>query len=234
MVVGDTLYCTFELEGPVSAVDAATGELLRVYENTSPTQEVAFDEGILFLNVGDRFSSASYNIVKLKGKPFVEGADPSQPFYGGGFKEGYAPEVRDKKIPISSILAIEPRTGKQLWAIRDISNYTAGSLAIKGNYAVYQAGNGLFCVNAKTGKSIWAKEKKIVNAVGRDSGTPGTTPNTVVITEDKVFARRIHTDSEGLCDCKEHPTCLRSAGRQTTLADAGRRELSSLLRHLLR
>jgi len=187
-VVGDTLYCTFELEGPLSAVDAATGEVLKVYENTSPTQEVAYDEGILFLNVGDRFATSAYNIVKTKGKPFVEGADPSQPFFGGGFKEGYDPEIKDKESPVSAILAIDPETGKQLWAVRDISNYTGGSLAIKGDYAVYQAANGLFCINAKTGESIWAKEKEIVNALGHDSLTPGTTPNTVVITDDKVFA----------------------------------------------
>ena len=111
-VVGDTLYCTLELEGPVSAVDAATGEVLKVYENTSPTQEVAYDQGILFLNVGDRFNSSAYNIVKLKGQPFVEGVDPSQPFYGGGFKEGYAPEIKDKENPVSAILAIDPKTGK--------------------------------------------------------------------------------------------------------------------------
>ncbi|MFC1633484.1 PQQ-binding-like beta-propeller repeat protein [Planctomycetota bacterium] len=187
-VVGDTLFCTLQLEGPTSAVDAATGEILKVYENTSPTQEVAYDRGILFLNVGDRFNTSAYNIVKLKGRPFVEGVDPAGPFHGAGFKEGYAPEIKDKANPISAILAIDPATGKELWAIRDIANYTAGSLAIKGDYAVYQAANGLFCVHSRTGKRIWAKEKSIVNAVGHDSLTPGTTPNTVVITDDKVFA----------------------------------------------
>jgi outer membrane protein assembly factor BamB len=187
-VVGDTLYCTLQLEGPTSALDTATGEILRIYENTSPTQEVAYDQGILFLNVGDRFNTSAYNIVKLKGKPFVEGVDPGGPFHGSGFKEGYAPEIKDKANPISAILAIDPRTGKELWAIRDIVNYTAASLSVKGDYAVYQAADGLFCVNSKTGKRIWAKEKPIVNAVGHDSLTPGTTPNTVVITDDKVFA----------------------------------------------
>ncbi|MHC4631236.1 MAG: outer membrane protein assembly factor BamB family protein, partial [Planctomycetota bacterium] len=187
-VVGDTLYCTLQLEGPTSAVDAATGEILTVYENTSPTQEVAYDQGILFLNVGDRFNTSAYNIVKLKGRPFVEGVDPGGPFHGAGFKEGYAPEIKDKANPISAILAIDPMTGKELWAIRDIANYTAASLSVKGNYAVYQAANGLFCVHSRTGKRIWAKEKSIVNAVGHDSLTPGTTSNTVVITDDKVFA----------------------------------------------
>ncbi|MFZ5829486.1 MAG: PQQ-binding-like beta-propeller repeat protein [Planctomycetota bacterium] len=187
-VVDDTLYCTLELEGPLSALDAATGEVLKVYENTSPTQEVAYDDGILFLNVGDRFSSAAYNIVKLKGQPFVEGIDPDGPFFGGGFKDGYAPEIKDKEDPISAIVAVDPESGRQLWAVRDIHNYTAGSLAVQGDYAVYQAANGLFCIHAKTGTRLWANEKEIVNSRGHDSLTPGTTPNTVVIGGDKVFA----------------------------------------------
>jgi len=113
-VVGDTLYCTLQLEGPTSAVDAATGEVLEVYENTNPTQEVAYDQGIFFLNVGDRFNTSAYNIVKLKGRPFVEGVDPAGPFHGAGFKEGYAPEIKDKANPVSAILAIDPTTGLSL------------------------------------------------------------------------------------------------------------------------
>ncbi len=187
-VVGDTLYCTLELEGPVSALDAATGEVLKTYENTKPTQEVAYDQGILFLNCGDRFNTSAYNIVKLKGKPFVEGVAPSGPFYGAGFKDGYAPEIKDKANPVSAIVAVDPTTGNELWAIRNIVNYTAASLAIKGDYAVYQTANGLFCVDSKTGQKVWSQKKSIANAVGHDSRTPGTLPNTVVITDDKVFA----------------------------------------------
>ncbi len=187
-VVGDTLYCTLELEGPASALDAATGETLKVFEHTAPTQEVAYDQGILFLNVGDRFNTAAYNIVKLKGRPFVRGVDPNGPFHGAGFKEGYAPEIKDKANPISAILALDPQTGQELWAIRDIANYTAGSLSIKGDYAVYQAAAGLFCINPRTGERMWARETSVINAVGHDSLTPGTTPNTVVLAGGKVFA----------------------------------------------
>ena len=187
-VVGDTLYCTLELEGPVTALDAATGATLRTYENAKPAQEVAFHQGVLYLNVGDRFSTSAYDIVKLKGKPFVQGVDPSGPFHGAGFRRGYAPEVKEKLNPISAIVAIDPNTGEELWSVKNIANYTAGSLSIKGNYAVYQAADGLFCVNSKTGENIWTHKKPIVNAVGHDSNTPGTMPNTVVMTDDKVFA----------------------------------------------
>lgn len=188
VVVGDKLYCTLELQGPLSELDAATGELLRTFDVDAPVQEVAYDQGILFLNVGDRFNTAAYNIVKLKDKPFVEGVDPEEPFYGGGFRRGYAPEIPDKPNPISAIVAVDLATGSQLWAIRDIDTYTAGSLSVKGDRAVYQAANGLFCVDSRTGTEIWRNEKQIVNSVGHDSHTPGTTPNTVVITEDKVLA----------------------------------------------
>ncbi|MHC4205828.1 MAG: outer membrane protein assembly factor BamB family protein, partial [Planctomycetota bacterium] len=201
-VAGDILYCTLQLEGPVSALDAATGEILKTYENTNPTQEVAYDQGILYLNVGERFNSSAYNIVKLKDRPFVEGVDPDGPFHGAGFKEGYAPQIKDNANPISAILAVDPARGKEMWAIRDITTYTAGSLSIKGDYAVYQAANGLFCVNSKTGKRIWAKEKSIVNAVGHDSLTPGTTPNTVVITDDYVFAVESSRQRKKLANAK--------------------------------
>lgn len=187
-VAGDTLYCTLQLEGPLSALDAATGETIKVYEDVGPVQEVAFDQGIVYLNVGDRFPSAAYNIVKTKGANFVQGADPSEPFYGGGFRAGYDPEIKDKANPVSAMVALDPKTGKQLWAVRGVTNYTAATLAIKGDYAVYQTARGLCCVNAKTGQSVWTKAKAIASPVGHDSLTPGTLPNTVVLTDDKVFA----------------------------------------------
>ena len=62
----DILYCTPVLEGPLAALDAATGETVRIYEGISPVQEVAYDQGILFVNVGERFNSAAYNITDKK------------------------------------------------------------------------------------------------------------------------------------------------------------------------
>jgi len=177
--VGDTLYCTLELEGPASAVDAATGDVLKVYENTSPTQEVAYDQSILFLNVGDRFPSAAYNIVKLKGRPFVQGADPTEPFHGGGFRRGYAPEIKDKANPVSAILAIDPKTGKQLWAVRDIRSYTAGSLSVKGARAVYQSTPIRWTTAGNSGKRRSGGTTSLppTSATSRGPcGSAGTTP----------------------------------------------------------
>ena len=55
VATNDVLYCTPMLEGPLAALDAATGKILKTYEGISPVQEVAYDQGILFVNVGERF-----------------------------------------------------------------------------------------------------------------------------------------------------------------------------------
>ncbi len=184
---GDVLYCTLEIEGNVSAVDAATGKVLKTYDNTGPCQEVAFDDGLLYLNVGDRFKSAAYNIVKTKGKDYGKGT-PSEPFAGSGFRKGYAPEIKDKDKPRSVIMAVDPETGRAVWKTGELNHYTGASLAIKEGRAVYQTSEGLFCVDAKTGKEIWSKRKPIANPGGHDSNTPGTLPNTVILAGGKVFA----------------------------------------------
>ncbi|UCF15828.1 MAG: methyltransferase domain-containing protein, partial [Phycisphaerales bacterium] len=62
--IGDTVYCTPGLDAPVKAFDAATGKVIRTYEGTRLTQEFAYDQGILFVVIGDRMNSARYNIVK--------------------------------------------------------------------------------------------------------------------------------------------------------------------------
>ena len=181
----DILYCTPVLEGPLAALDAATGKTLRTYEDIAPVQEVAYDAGILFVNVGDRFSSAAYNQTNKKGS-FI--GTPGEPFNGAGFRRGYAPEIEDKMTPISAIVAVDPKDGRQLWKTRELKNYTGASFSVKGDHAVYQTAEGMFCLNSKTGEELWSLEKAITNQRGHDSGTPGTMPGTVIITDDKAFA----------------------------------------------
>jgi len=185
VATGDVLYCTPVLEGPLAALDAATGETLKTYD-VSPVQEVAHDDGILFVNAGERFNSAAYHQTAKKSSG--PKGTPGEPFFGGGFRRGYAPEIKDKPVSSSVIIALDPRSGKELWKTDNLVQYTAGSFAVKGENAVYQTKEGLFCIDPKTGKSRWTVKKPIRNPVGSDSRTPGSTPNTVVVTGDKVFA----------------------------------------------
>jgi len=188
----DILYCTPVLEGPLAALDAATGETIKTYEGISPVQEVAYDRGILFVNVGERFNSAAYHLTakKSSGPRGTEG----EPFHGGGFRKGYAPEIKDKTVSSSVIIALDPKSGKQLWKTENLAQYTAASFAVKGQNAIYQTQEGMFCIDPRTGSERWAVKKTIGNPTGHDSRTPGTVPNTVIITDDKAFA----VESKGL------------------------------------
>jgi len=182
----DVLYCTPVLEGPLAALDAATGETLRTYDDLTPVQEVAYDQGILFINVGERFNAAAYNQTHKKSNG--TGGTPGEPFNGSGFRRGYAPEIKDKATPTSVIVAIDPTSGRELWRTKSLTNYTGASFAVKGDAAVYQTSEGLFCVNPKTGQPLWDVKTQVANIAGHDSHTPGTMPNTVIITEDNALA----------------------------------------------
>jgi outer membrane protein assembly factor BamB len=52
VAVGDTVYVTEGLAGPVLAIDGATGETIRQYKGTERTEEILVDNGVLYLVVG--------------------------------------------------------------------------------------------------------------------------------------------------------------------------------------
>ena len=182
--IGDTVYCTPGLAAPLTALDAATGKTLKTYKGTERTQEFAFDQGVLYLVMGDRMNSARYNIVKTqasKGRS-LGGADPKAPFDGTGFRGAYAPETPDIADPTCEIAAIEAKSGKELWRTGKLHGYTGCSLAVRGQAAVYQTSRGLSCLDRKTGKTRWSVEKPI-------QGGDGTEANTVVLTDRAVYAK---------------------------------------------
>jgi len=188
VAVGERVYCTPGLERPVTAFDAATGEVVKTYRGTEKTQEFAYDRGVLYLVVGDRMNSARYNIVKKQASKGTSlgGSDPKAPFDGTGFRGSYAPETRDKEDPVCAIVAVDADTGRELWRTRAIHSYTACTLAVRGRYAVYQAKSGLFCLDRETGGRKWSVDKPIQS---RD----GTEANTLVLSDDTVYAQEGNT-----------------------------------------
>ena len=182
--VGDTVYCTPGLEAPLTALDAATGKVMRTYRGTERTQEFAYDRGVLYLVIGDRMNAARYNIVKPEAWRGwnLGGSDPKAPFGGTGWRGAYAPETPNKPDTVCAIAAVDPESGRTRWRIDDIHGYTGGSLAVRGGYAVYQTAGGLVCLDAATGKTRWRVEKRV-------GGGDGTSPNTVVLGKDAVYAQ---------------------------------------------
>ncbi len=184
VAAGDTVFCTPGIDEPITAFDAATGEILRTIKGTEKTQEFKYLDGILYASIGDPMNADRYNIVKDgAGKGRNLGAsDPEAPFGGTGFRGRYAPERTNRDQTVCAIVAVNAETGRELWRIKGVKNYTACSLAIKDNRAVYQTAGGIFCFDPTTGDPVWSVEKEIRTGDGTDA-------NTVIITDRYVYSK---------------------------------------------
>jgi len=184
VAIGDTVYCTPGLNTPLTALDAATGRTLKEYEETERTQEFVFHNGILYVMVGDRMHFSSYRGAQTANKRQAakSGEKASgNAFRGDGFPlSAYNPQTRNAANPTSVIVAIDAKTGRELWRSGKIDRYTGCTMALKGDKLVYQSAHGVFCLDARSGKENWAVEKEIAYGVGNR-------PNTLVLSADAVY-----------------------------------------------
>ncbi len=131
VAVGDTVYVTEGLAGPVLAIDGATGEMIRQYKGTERTEEILVDNGVLYLVVGTSERDRR----------------------GGGLYERNEPKPTDFRF----ITAIDAESGRQLWR-KDFSNaefVLPLSLTVKGPNVYYQNVAGVTCLNAADGEQKW-------------------------------------------------------------------------------
>ena len=130
VAVDDRVYATLGYGKPLKALDAATGEPLRTYEDTEGVEEVIYDGGVLYLAMGER-----------------ETLDPSVTA-----QRRATPAPRDKAIK-----AIKADTGEVLWSKRDASTKEAlpMTLCVSGGRAYYHDLEGVVCLDADTGEEVW-------------------------------------------------------------------------------
>ena len=109
VAVGDRVYVTPSLQGPVVALDAATGQSVRDYAGTEYTEEILAADGTLYLVVGTSEENRRGGQLSPHGEPAA-----------AGFR---------------FITAIEAATGKALWKVtfsKDESLLPL-TLAVKGS-----------------------------------------------------------------------------------------------------
>jgi len=196
VAIGETVYCTPGLTAPVTALDAAIGEVVRQYEGTEGTQEFVFHDERLYVVVGDRMHFFSYRGAQTAAKakrrgqgarkkpPVVEASETvsGNAFRGDGFPlNAYNPQTRNAENPTCVIVAIDAKTGKEAWRTGDLDRYVGCTMALKGDRLVYQTAHGVFCLNAETGTENWAVKKDITYGVGNR-------PNTLVLSDEAVYS----------------------------------------------
>ena len=188
--IGNTVYCTPGLNAPLTALDAATGKTLQEYKGTQGTQEFVFHDGKLYAMVGDRMHFFSYKgtqaaaTKKNKRKAAAEsvGTISVNAFNGDGFAlSAYNPQTRNAANPTSVIVAIDAKTGRELWRSGKIDRYTGCTMALKSDKLVYQSTHGVFCLDAQSGEKKWSVEKEIPYGVG-------SMPNSLVLSADAVYS----------------------------------------------
>ena len=131
VAAGETVYVTPGFTRPVVALDGATGETLRRYQGTERTEEILFDDGVLYLVVGTSEANRRGGGLYLRGEP-----EPTDFRY---------------------VTAMDADSGKSLWR----SDSTRGeyilplTLAVKGPRVYYQSTAGIVCLDARSGKPVW-------------------------------------------------------------------------------
>ena len=168
VAVGDRVYVTLGLLSPLSVVDAATGEILKVYDRTQGTEEVICHEGILLLAVRsvteERIAELAKwaELVGMKDSP-VDTRDSAEPLV----KRLRASEGKGEM----AVLALDADSGRVLWekAGPNVSGLRTYSLCAEGNRVFYQSGRDVTCLDLKTGRELWSASSAPLHLVWGDS-----------------------------------------------------------------
>ncbi|MFZ5830201.1 MAG: PQQ-binding-like beta-propeller repeat protein [Planctomycetota bacterium] len=130
VAIDDKVYVTLGLEAPVSVLNAATGETIRVLDGTAKTEEIIYSDGTLFLLINDN--------------PFRQPARPQELVYD--YQEGPR-----------RIAAYDAATGKQLWNAPQ-PNVLPGTLVADDKQVVLADGERIVSLDRKSGKKLWQSD----------------------------------------------------------------------------
>ncbi len=166
VAVGDTVYVTLDLDAPLTALDAATGETIRTYEGTKATEEIIYCDGVLFLVVRPggpestmhRRAYESLNDVRSHRRQWQ-----------------WQPEPR-------VLVALDAETGGTIWQAR--TPLAQATLAVDGRSAYFYDGEKVVCLDRASGQPRWKSEP----LASRPLNHTGYTPNLVVYKDVVLFA----------------------------------------------
>jgi len=131
VAVGDTVYVTLGLDAPVTALDAATGEVLRVYAGTEYAEEILAADGMLYLAVG---TSESERV-------------------GLGLSARNEPEASRFRF----IAAVRADSGELFWKKEFTRNeqLLPLTLTVAGQSVFYQSTLKVARLDARSGQELW-------------------------------------------------------------------------------
>jgi outer membrane protein assembly factor BamB len=154
---GDRVYVTLGLHAPLTAVDAATGQIVRSYEDTRGAEEVILHDGVLLSMIR---SVTAERIAELDQwdqwakswgfpQPDLNTRDTAERLV----KRLRSIEATGRK----SILAFDADSGRVLWRKNpaEIEGYRDMSLRAAGDRVLYQKGQQIICADLRSGDEHW-------------------------------------------------------------------------------
>ncbi|MBI4658653.1 MAG: PQQ-binding-like beta-propeller repeat protein [Verrucomicrobia bacterium] len=139
VAIKDSVYVTLSINAPVSCLDAATGDLVRVYESTKGAEEI--------LVVGD--------VVYALINPELWVLTDFVPRYNTGDQKRVETEFNWDAKP-RELQAVDRASGKVLW--RKQGKIAPLTVAVDDRRLVYYDGDRLVCVNPADGETRWQSE----------------------------------------------------------------------------
>ncbi len=179
VAVGDRVYVTLGYGKPVSLLDAVTGRTLKIYKGTEGTQEIIFENGWLFLILGERDTAWPAQ----EAQKIVE-----QPGYKPAFRH-YTPPVYKRKLVV-----LDAETAGTLWTYRPPENeeIMPTTLAVAQGRVYLETSDAIVCLDRETGGLLWRFERRV-----QRKRLAWSTP-TLVVHQGVVFsADRKAQDTEG-------------------------------------
>jgi len=166
VAVDQTVYVTLDIDAPLTALDSATGEVIRTYQGTKHTEEVVCSEGVLFV------------VVRPEGLESTMHRDSYETLAAVRRHRKqwrWQPEAR-------TIVAIKAETGAVLWQAR--APVAQATLAVDQRSAYFYDGQKVVCLDRSSGQVRWESEP----VASRLLNHTGYTPNLVVHGEVVLFA----------------------------------------------
>jgi len=180
VAVGERVYVTLDIAGPLCALDAATGETVKTYDQTEAALEVVYCEGRLFAVVGD--------VAEQKAAATVEG-QPDRP----GFttvhmqRPGYL-----EKPPSKRIVALEADNGEVVWTRDDAEarELMPTTLAVKKDRVFFQSPDEIICIEAGSGEDVWRAKRPTSRSRFTWSAPTLVVYGDVVLSGDRAIAEK--------------------------------------------
>jgi len=148
VAVGDRVYVAGGLVDPVKAIDAVTGETIKTYDGTKPTQEIVLSDGVLYLLVDPEIPPVNYRAETSSYKEINRA------------NSGWAWE---QNSPQRIIMTFDAGSGKLIW--KHPAKVAPLTLTVCDDKILYHNGEGMVALDRKNGDILWSSQGPAVAKV---------------------------------------------------------------------